>query len=611
MKSTNFKRLITLLLAVITLATLLAGCSGSGSTADAGSSAAEPGSAASDAGSEPAPATDAEEATGEKIFRTYSTSAVSNFNPYLDSTTAGHPYTHSSLYRYYPNEDKTSTISAPDLAAGEPYTEDGLTWYIEIDQNAKWANGEPINADTFIYSWKQALDPVTLYTYGSTLAENSIKILNAEEYYMQASTGVAVDWEEVGIKKVDDYTLAITTDGKYPVSDVMRHFIQVASAPVYEELYEQTISEDRANSNYGTEIELSMSSGPFVIESWSKGTEVSYVKNENYLHADEIYLDGINVRVIADESTRLELFEKGELDFLTLGTTGQAQYGDDPRVYFYEAFAVQEIEFNFENPDKPFLSNVNFRKALFYATDRETLAAISGNAPANYFLGRRLVAYADGTSIGQLRDEAGYLGDNYSYDPDLAVEYFEKALEETGYDKFSIELIYSEDNESRRVISEYLQSAWQNLFGADRFELTLRVMDNTALRSLMWTAQDGPTNGWELAWGSWDLDITYFSPNRKFEMYTSTDPRRFSNYNDAVIDELYARSISEEARLDEELKAELTLEMEQEYLNNVLALPVYNVSQYYLYSDRVHHPVSVRIPSYQFGDVYMDYYEEE
>lgn len=75
-----------------------------------------------------------------------------------------------------------------------------------------------------------------------------------------------------------------------------------------------------------------MSSGPFVIESWSKGTEVSYVKNENYLHADEIYLDGINVRVIADESTRLELFEKGELDFLTLGTTGQAQYGDDPRV---------------------------------------------------------------------------------------------------------------------------------------------------------------------------------------------------------------------------------------------------------------------------------------
>ena len=143
-----------------------------------------------------------------------------------------------------------------------------------------------------------------------------------------------------------------------------------------------------------------MSSGSFVIESWSKGTEVSYVKNENYLHADEIYLDGINVRVIADESTRLELFEKGELDFLTLGTTGQAQYGDDPRVYFYEAFAVQEIEFNFENPDKRFLSNVNFRKALFYATDRETLAAISGNAPANYFLGRRLVAYADGTSIG-------------------------------------------------------------------------------------------------------------------------------------------------------------------------------------------------------------------
>ena len=60
------------------------------------------------------------------------------------------------------------------------------------------------------------------------------------------------------------------------------------------------------------------------------------------------------VRVVQDELTQLEMFEQGSLDYLSLGSNGEAKYGDDPRVYVQETSVVREIEVNFENPDKPY-----------------------------------------------------------------------------------------------------------------------------------------------------------------------------------------------------------------------------------------------------------------
>ena len=81
--------------------------------------------------------------------------------------------------------------------------------------------------------------------------------------------------------------------------------------------------------------------------------------------------------------------------------------------------------------------------------------------------------------------------------------------------------------------------------------------------------------------GAWDLTAAAFYPNRKFEPYLSTDTRRFSQYNNTVIDELYTQSVSEECRLDEKKRAEVTIAMEKEFLDQVLAIPVYQqISKY-------------------------------
>ena len=606
------RRLAALGLAMVMFSTALSGCSGGGS-GEAGMQTAASQAQTTEGAGQPADSTSAAPSSeaqagsqsGQKIFYWSSTSAASNISPFEGNYEIV-DYFHSNLYRYVPNETRDVAVPAPDLAAKEPYSEDGYTWIIEIDKNAKWANGDPINADTFLYSWQQALDPKLTYATPSGLARNYIEVENAYAYYMQESTGVAVDWEEVGFKKVDDYTVSVKTMEKVTALDVMRHFQMRYTGPVYQPLYDECMNSDHTANSYGTEANLIMASGPFVLTSWTKGAERVFEKNSNYVHADEVKLDGMVVRVVQDELTQLEMFEQGSLDYLSLGSNGEAKYGDDPRVYVQETSVVREIEVNFENPDKPYLGNLNFRKALYYGIDRGPVAKVTGNIAADYFIPTSYQVYADGTMFRALPEAGGYLKENASYDPELAKEYFDKALEETGVSKVSVNLIYNEAVEDLRAASETIQSSLTNLFGADRFEMNVTAMNNSAAVKLMRTSQNGPTSDWDLCWGAWDLTAAAFYPNRKFEPYLSTDTRRFSQYNNTVIDELYTQSVSEECRLDEKKRAEVTIAMEKEFLDQVLAIPVYQQISKYMHSDRVVLAVDKRLTSLGFAWAYMD-----
>lgn len=598
------KRFAALGLAVTLLASSLGACS-SPSGAGGGSSAPAQGQQTQASGNETTGAGGSQPSGEKKIFNWSSTNSASNISPY-EGNTEIIDYIHANLYRYVANEARDAAVLAPDLAAKEPYTEDGYTWTIELNPDAKWANGDPINADTFMYSWKMALDPKISYATPSGLAKNFIEVAGAYDYYTQGSTGVPVDWEDVGFKKVDDHTLSVTATEKYTAVDVMRHFQMRYTGPVYEPLYEAGMNSDRTATTYGTETDQIMSCGPFQLVSWTKGTERIFERNLNYIHADEIKLDGMDVRVVQDELTQLELFQNGEIDYLQLGSNGEERYGDDPRTYTYESGVVRGIEINFENPDKPYLNNLNFRKALYYGIDRSPVAKVTGNIPADYFLPTSYAMYADGTKFRDLPGASDYLKPNASYDPELAKEYFEKALAETGVSKVSLNLIYNEAVEDLRAASEYIQSSLTDVFGADKFELNIAAMNNSAAVELMRTSQQGPTNGWDLCWGGWDLTAAVFYPNRKFEVYLSTDSRRFSQYNDKVLDELYAQSISEECRLDEKKRGEITVEMEKELLDQVLQVPVYQQVSKYIHSDRVILAVEDRLNILGFGWIYMD-----
>lgn len=127
-------------------------------------------------------------------------------------------YTETGLYDFVLNRDENGKPVGykiiPEMADGEPIdtqldndptndlTEDeifqyamdsvegdtGVKWIINLNQNAKWENGEPINADTYIESMKDLLDPKMQNYRASSYYLDTLQIANAEAYYKSDRT---------------------------------------------------------------------------------------------------------------------------------------------------------------------------------------------------------------------------------------------------------------------------------------------------------------------------------------------------------------------------------------------------------------------------------------
>ncbi len=510
------------------------------------------------------------------------------------------------LYQWKPSKDGKSGYLDANLALEKPTASaDGSTWQIKINPKAKWSNGDPINADTFMYSWKMALDPKMLNSPGgTTCGTNYIKVENAMAYYTQVSTGKPVTWEAVGFKKVDEYTVSIKTEGKFTQQEVMQHFAWRTTGPVYEKLYEAGMDASKLTTRYGTDIDKFVCSGPFILKTWSKGSEHILEKNTNYLHTENTKLDGMRVRVVADEGTKMQLFEKGELDYILLATSSLDKYAEDPRVKTFDSALIRDIEINRTNPDKPILHNKNFLKAMFYAMDRTAMAKLVYGIPSPFIVSTRSMALDDGTKFRDLPGAKAYLAPNNGYNPTLAKELFDKALVEEKLTKVSLQLLYTDATEATRILSEYMQKKLPELFGADKFELKLQA--TTTGLDIMKASLKTQPNSYDLCWIGWNLGAESFSPASKFQLYLSDSSRRCANYGNKQIDTLYAQALSDEIRGDKKKVAELAMEMEKTFLEEVLNIPIFQVTSYAMYANRVALSVNSNYPGIGWGWEFMD-----
>ncbi len=65
---------------------------------------------------------------------------------------------------------------------------EGVKWIINLNQDACWEDGTPINADTYIYSMQKLLDPKMQNYRASSFYLDTLQIANAENYYKSNRT---------------------------------------------------------------------------------------------------------------------------------------------------------------------------------------------------------------------------------------------------------------------------------------------------------------------------------------------------------------------------------------------------------------------------------------
>ena len=240
------KKTIALFLAIVLIVSMFAGCSNN-TPDDADDNAKDPvvdNDQPDDSNTPDEP--DTPDVPDTYTFQDSVSQLSTNWNPHTYQTTdEAYPYDHGyiggGLYEFvfndelHPVEGKdpfTTYKIIPSMAASEPVdvTEQvkaehpefnipesatsGYAYTIDLNPNNCWADGTPINADTYVYSMKQVLNPKLLNYRAADYYAQDFSIAGAEAYANGGSTA----WTD----SLGAYALADLTkgeDGNYYTAD--------------------------------------------------------------------------------------------------------------------------------------------------------------------------------------------------------------------------------------------------------------------------------------------------------------------------------------------------------------------------------------------------------
>jgi len=279
----------------------------------------------------------------------------------------------------------------PSLAERWEISDDGLRYVFHLREGLKWSDGTPLTAHDVEFGIKRVLDPASP---GSSVAIY-FALEQGEETYLGRNT----DWDAVGVRALDDRTV---------------EFRLVAPAPYWMSVMNRPDSGPQPRHALGGIPDARVVSGAFEAAERSDDRLVLRRRSERFGNVAEVELYR---SAIADA---LPEYDRGETDLVLVRYT--------PRLADLMPGAVREdavlgspawsayIRFDHTHP---VAGNLELRRALAHAVDRDALAAL---LPAN------LVVATGGVVPPALQGHTPDIA--LRHDPDLA----RACLERSGYD---------------------------------------------------------------------------------------------------------------------------------------------------------------------------------
>lgn len=478
------------------------------------------------------------------------------------------------------NKDGKNTLEfVPHHAAELPTSSDGgTTWNIKIREGLKWNDGTPIDAKTYEYTMRMLVDPKLINKNAAYMFDTCI-VKNAKEYFSGQCA-----WEDVGVKLINDYELEITL--QYPATE-LDFYTSICSLiwPIQEEMYEKCMNADRTSTTYGTSLETTPSAGMFTLTEWITDGHDKFVRNDDDPLVKEGYikLDSMTRRYIKENATRAEMFFKNELDNHSLLGDDYIQYRNDPRAYVTLSPNVWGYFVNGASKN-PIMQNKDFRNALYFATPRESIAqdVYKLYPPAPYIVASGIYV-GDPINGGEYyRDtaEGKAITEKYATNPEKAKELFDKAYEANGSTPVSIEYIYFEGQEEQKRQAEILQETFENLFGKDRFTMTLRAMPPSSAYDVYRSGEYDLGLGVRLA--------NVFNPWATMNVWTTGYADKYiTGFESEEFDKLQFDCVYGDLVNDVDGKVKALARMEELLLDYGAFVPVMQNDNVVMYSDRI------------------------
>ena len=288
-------------------------------------------------------------AADKVVFTVGLRQAIDNFNVTVGVTVSDYE-TWNLHYPTLTGKAAADFAVTPGLATEWSSSADGLTWTYKIRPGMTWSDGEPLTADDVAYTVNRSRE---------------------EEWANHSSTT-----QNLTAEATDDTTLVITSavpDPKLPVMDVY-----IVPPQVYQNVSADELAAHDATTDPGA--------GPFILKEIKPGQFWRLEANDNY-YGGRPAIDEVIFTLFTDDDAMVAALESGDVDALGAVPSGQfARLQKDPELFVTAGSQGGFTELGLNagmalDNGHPALKDLNVRKAIAYAVDRQTLIekTLSGN----------------------------------------------------------------------------------------------------------------------------------------------------------------------------------------------------------------------------------------
>ncbi len=412
----------------------------------------------------------------------------------------------------------------PGLAVSWGASGDGRTFTLKLRPGVKFSDGSPVTAEDVVWSLERARDPKAgIWNF---------LLLSVDKVAAQGDDAIVLS-----LKSPDpSLPAALATFN----SAIMPKKLFLAAKGV--------TMEDKARAF----AEHPVGAGPFMLDSWQRGSKMVLKRNPNYWGKDASgaalpYLDEVDLMVVPDDATRILQIKAGQVDateFVPFERVKELQADPKLTMNLFPSTQVTYVQLNARpklndgaaNP----LSNEKVRQALNYALNKKAITQI-----VTHGFGVPMQSYMASTTPLYVA-----LGPAYPYDMGKA----KAMLAEAGYAKGFSLLAFSQAGKAGDTST---LAAMQQMWAPLGVKLSIQQMDLATMDDRY------HKNDFQLRTGYWTNDIADPNEITSYFAYSPNIECQHSGWKNPRVDALYNQSQVEQ---DPAKRAAEYKEMQQLYV---------------------------------------------
>lgn len=258
----------------------------------------------------------------------------------------------------------------------------------------------------------------------------------------------------MGVKAEDDKTLKVTLEN--PTA----YFIDLTAVTAYFPVKKDAVEGPEA---WTKSADTYVSNGAFRLKEINPQASYVLEKNPEYIDADTVKLDGVNIVFIESAEAALSAYNAGEVDVVDntiIQTQAQSQYGGSDELKSYDLIGTCYYDFNCE---KDYLSDARVRKALAMSLNRDVInqSIVASRPESSYAFVPHGIPYE-----GSGEDYRTTVGNLFTED----VEAAKALMEEAGYpggEGYPTLTLITQNDQEKKDMAQAMQAMWKENLGVN------------------------------------------------------------------------------------------------------------------------------------------------